>query len=1054
MDYVVPDGMPRSVFENKYSRRRPDGTFQTWAERVEDVVAGNFLLDPGRNAPEGSHANRMYLRDLKRTLRLAKQGAMPFSGRHLQHGDAGQADRLLELHTNCSTSMFSFMLFRLLLRGSGVGRDYSAATCRVDWDNMPDVRLVLDESHADFASERFRGFLEPLRDARHKYDSESERVRWFEVEDSREGWSHIVEILETAAFQEKHRDKLFVFDFSAVRPAGSPIKGLQGRPASGPLPLMDAIASVATVKGAGMPPWKQALFVDHYLASCVQMGGARRAARMAVKSWRDRDVIEFIDIKRGGHLWSANNSLLVDAEFWEEARKPRHSRARRIFEAAVNAAYFDKTGEPGFINVDRLNLNRDGEDAITGDTCIDRSVYTELHPRTRDMVDNVLSHVKRLSFPILTNPCGEIVLSTWGGYCVDGKTRILHRDGYSPIEDVVGKEVQVWNGEEWSAVTPFQTGTNQKLLRVSFSDGSYLDCTPYHRFSIRNGRQSPIWHEKMAGELHKGDILPSFRVPETISGLSESEAYTYGAFLGDGSIEFRSDKPGCVRYTIPLYAGKHHLPVSGTRGTEQRNTGIRVTVSHLDRFKLHSLKNPSLPEWVFGLDRASTMEFIKGWLDTDGIFHTGVGGVSISTVEEYRARGLHLLLRRIGISFATVRQAAAVGDMTNFGERTKPLWQVYVPASEAALLNGHRVKTDYELNLDHVVQQPRVVSVEELPGLHDTFCFTEPKRGMGVFGNVLTYQCVIADVNLSRCKTLEDAMDAVGLTAKFLVRCNRMRCEYSAETRRTNRIGVSLTGIHEFAWNIFGLTFRDMLLEKGAEFWMFIDRLREKAEHEAAEFSRICGSAVPHTVTTIKPSGTVSKVMDCTEGAHLPALAYYLRWVQYKKGDAALADLVSRGYPVEDVSARYPDHVVVGFPTRQRIADMMGASVVTADEATPAEQFLWVRLLEEHWLGGGTRNNQVSYTLKYDSSKVSYQEFTETILEWQPQVRCCSVMPQSDWRESKQVYGYVPEQPITPEEYADFMASIEPVEREDYDDSVLACEGGVCPIEPDMNFSA
>ena len=79
----------------------------------------------------------------------------------------------------------------------------------------------------------------------------------------------------------------------------------------------------------------------------------------------------------------------------------------------------------------------------------------------------------------------------------------------------------------------------------------------------------------------------------------------------------------------------------------------------------------------------------------------------------------------------------------------------------------------------------------------------------------------------------------------------------------------------------------------------------------------------------------------------------------------------------------------------------------------------------------------------------------EMILEWQPQVRCCSVMPASDWRESKKVYGYVPEQPITAEDYAALMAAIKaPVEREDYDDDQLACAGGVCPIEPDVNFSA
>ncbi len=94
----------------------------------------------------------------------------------------------------------------------------------------------------------------------------------------------------------------------------------------------------------------------------------------------------------------------------------------------------------------------------------------------------------------------------------------------------------------------------------------------------------------------------------------------------------------------------------------------------------------------------------------------------------------------------------------------------------------------------------------------------------------------------------------------------------------------------------------------------------------------------------------------------------------------------------------------------------------------------------------------MSYTLKYDTSKVSYAEFMAIILEWQPRIRCCSVMPQSDWHESKKIYGYVPEQPISQEEYVELTSKIiAPIEREAYDDETLACEGGVCPIEPDQN---
>lgn len=735
-EYVVPEGMARAVFDSKYARKKPDGTMQTWAERLEEVVMGNFSLVVDTKIDYGYTGSGRSLRDYERTLELAVAGVMPTSGRHLQQGDFDQSNKILELFSNCTTALFSFMSFRLLLRGCGVGRDFSSECCRVDWNNMPDIRLVLDEAHSDFNADMFRGAYEPLRNARHKYDSSSEKVRWFTVDDSREGWSKTIEILETAAWQGKHADKLFIFDFSNVRPNGAPIMGLQGRPASGPVSLMNALANIYSIKNAGMKPWKQALFIDHYTAACVQLGGVRRSARMATKSWRDRDILEFIDIKRGGFLWSANNSILVDKEFWESARKPQHTHGRRVFEAAVNAAYWDGTGEPGFINVDQLNCNTHGMNKITAETYINKKSYVDLHRRTTDMIDNILSYIKQLKYPFIVNPCGEIVLSTYGGYCI------------------------------------------------------------------------------------------------------------------------------------------------------------------------------------------------------------------------------------------------------------------------------------------------------------------------------------IGDVCLAQCEALGEALDAAGLMAKFLVRTNLMQSDYASEVARTNRIGVSLTGIHEFAWTHFGLTFYDLIGDYNGKgycndptiFWDFIDILRVAAEKAATEISNELGMVTPHTVTCIKPSGTISKVMNCTEGAHLPAYSFYMRWVQYKVSDPDLMSLAKRGYPVKDISNRYPEHLAVGFPTKHSIVDLMGTeNVVTADEITPEQNFEWLRLLEKHWLGGEQANNQISYTLKYSQDSVSYLEFMDMILTHQPNVRCCAVMPQSDWRKSAEIYGYVPEEPITEAEYNNYMLQINPVTREGFDDDMLMCEGGACPVEISVN---
>ena len=103
---------------------------------------------------------------------------------------------------------------------------------------------------------------------------------------------------------------------------------MQGRPASGPVSLLRALLNIrrqviepARTRGADLPLWEQAMLVDHHLSVEVQVGGARRAARMATKNWRDPGIFRFIRCKSEGGLWTANNSVMVDREFWQRVEQ-------------------------------------------------------------------------------------------------------------------------------------------------------------------------------------------------------------------------------------------------------------------------------------------------------------------------------------------------------------------------------------------------------------------------------------------------------------------------------------------------------------------------------------------------------------------------------------------------------------------------------------------------------------------------------------------------------------------------------------------------------------
>ncbi len=717
MDRKLDGGMGMAVAKRTYLRKvavkGEEDRFETWAEVAERVARGNSML--GKLTPKQRKAEFEVMR------KHIANGSLLMSGRHLQHGDETQPTRNMEVFTNCSTASSSYILFYLLMNGSGVGRPYDDDMCIVDWNFMPNVRCVIDDSHADFVW----GFDESVRDAKHKYgDCDDETVTWFDVPDSREGWAEAVEMVEVMTYEKKYKDTMLILDFSKVRPKGAPIKGMQDRPSSGPKPLMNAIEKMTTIKGACMSPWKQTMFVDHYLAECVLVGGARRSARIATKNWTDPEIFDFIKIKRGGFLWSANNSVAVDDKFW----KQRTHHSQKVLDAIMRASYEDGTGEPGFINQHKLVQNDEGYEEYNDGKFAESTKYKPLK-RTEKMLAKLARNAGAKVYSQIPNPCGEISLNMLGGYCV--------------IADVV----------------------------------------PY-----------------------------------------------------------------------------------------------------------------------------------------------------------------------------------------------------FAP-------------------------------------------------------------------------TLDDAEEAFRAATRALMRVNTMDCLYNREVKRTNRIGVGMTGIHEFAWNQFGLTFLDLIDEtKSQAFWDTVARFKRAVVEESIKYAKETGTAVPHTNTTIKPSGTISKLFALTEGAHLPSMREYIRWVQYRSDDPMIKKYQKKGYPIKELKS-YQGSTVVGFPTQPLICRLgMGDQLITAAEATPEQQYQWLMLLEKYWIVGVTEDgkpmedtgNQVSYTLKYDPKKVSYKNYSEMVRKYQALVKCCSVMPQQD----NTAYEYQPEQPVTISEFMKALNEIEQDESllEDIDYEHLKCDSGACPI--------
>lgn len=167
--------------------------------------------------------------------------------------------------------------------------------------------------------------------------------------------------------------------------------------------------------------------------------------------------------------------------------------------------------------------------------------------------------------------------------------------------------------------------------------------------------------------------------------------------------------------------------------------------------------------------------------------------------------------------------------------------------------------------------------------------------------------CILSTLVPFFCDNFDQIYNTARLAARFLVRVNMMDGIYRDEILRTQRIGLGLTGIHEFAWKFFGYGFRDLIDEsKSQDFWNCIESIRHTVENAANSYCDELGLNHPHTYTVMKPDGSIAKLFALTEGAHLPARKFYIRWVQFQNNDPLLNEYKENGYPTKECTS-YPN---------------------------------------------------------------------------------------------------------------------------------------------------
>lgn len=359
--------------------------------------------------------------------------------------------------------------------------------------------------------------------------------------------------------------------------------------------------------------------------------------------------------------------------------------------------------------------------------------------------------------------------------CVAPETKILTSEGYKVISELKDKEVQVWNGEEFSTVTVLQTGVNQKLVTVKTSRNLSLRCTPYHKFWIV-GRDEPI----EAQQLEPGMKIIKHSFPTLNTGDKEMKyAYTHGMFCADGTTsdvgetkrcEFRAKENGlCMRHQMCVKEYDEDEKCQANSYTEQKYLDLYHDKMNLlpyvsydyantdEKYNRMRLRLPKdidekffVPLETYSI--ASKLQWLAGLMDGDGCVsrHSGGRGVSIqiSSIHYEFLRDVLLMLQTLGVqSRINVAQKGGIRNLPGGSYECKALWRLLIPSGGVEHLKNLGIKT-YRLNIDTSDRPNRqalhfetITSVEDLGETSDTFCFNEPLRHRGIFNGILTGNC-------------------------------------------------------------------------------------------------------------------------------------------------------------------------------------------------------------------------------------------------------------------------------------------------------------------------
>ena len=268
----------------------------------------------------------------------------------------------------------------------------------------------------------------------------------------------------------------------------------------------------------------------------------------------------------------------------------------------------------------------------------------------------------------------------------------------------------------------------------------------------------------------------------------------------------------------------------------------------------------------------------------------------------------------------------------------------------------------------------------------------------------------------------------IGTLQATLTDFRYLRNVWKRNTEEEALLGVSLTGICDHY----------LLGKNSPDLGKWLEEMKDVAIKTNKKWASKLGINQSAAITCVKPSGTVSQLVDSASGIHPRFSEHYIRRVRSDKKDPLAQYMSAVGFPVEqDLMSQAS--LVFSFPSKSP------EGCTTVKQVGAMEQLKLWKAYQDYWC-----EHKPSITVYYTDDE--FLEVAQWIWDNFETVSGISLLPYSD-----HVYQQAPYEDITQEKYEELLKAmpvdvnwddLENFEKEDNTtgSQELACVGGACEI--------